>query len=205
MRGILLLIYSCVALAAQVPKGELFRKQVHRGDLKALKTIGAGQYGEVYLAIQTAQKPGPMGGGTIKIKRAVKMLKNNARREDKTEFLREAGTMLTLGDHENLVKMVGVAVQQAPWLAVLEFCQYGDLRDVVKTALGKGIKLEVGEQVSFSYQLACGCAHMAKHRLVHMDLAARNTLLSNDNRVKVSDSQISIAPLSKWCNNKIRI
>lgn len=35
-------------------------------------------------------------------------------------------------DHPNLVNLVGVAVQQRPWLAVLEFMRFGDLHAVVK-------------------------------------------------------------------------
>lgn len=41
----------------EVPQGQLFSKQIHRGDLTPVKVIGAGQYGEVYLAVQTARLP----------------------------------------------------------------------------------------------------------------------------------------------------
>jgi hypothetical protein len=34
---------------------------------------------------------------------------------------------------EGLVKLLGVAVQQRPWLCVIEFMKYGDLRDVLQT------------------------------------------------------------------------
>jgi hypothetical protein len=39
-------------------------------------------------------------------------------------------------DHENVTCIVGVAVQQPPWLTVLEFMEHGDLRDVVMSAVG---------------------------------------------------------------------
>lgn len=35
-----------------VPEGNLFSKQIHRSDLKAIEIIGAGQFGAVYLATQ---------------------------------------------------------------------------------------------------------------------------------------------------------
>ena len=38
------------------------------------------------------------------------------------EFLREAEVMLDLS-HDNLVRLIGVAVQQRPWLCVLEYMQ----------------------------------------------------------------------------------
>lgn len=34
------------------PEGNLFAKQIHRSDLKAIEIIGAGQFGAVYLATQ---------------------------------------------------------------------------------------------------------------------------------------------------------
>ena len=49
------------------------------------------------------------GGGLVKLKRAVKMVKNNATREDKDEFLREAETMIIL-KHANLVKIIGIVL-----------------------------------------------------------------------------------------------
>lgn len=93
------------------------------------------------------------GGGKVDLKRAVKMVRNNATKEDKKEFQREAETMMLL-EHENLVRLVGVAVQQAPWLAVLEFCEHGDLRSVVRACKEKQIALTTEEQVSFCEQLA---------------------------------------------------
>ena len=78
------------------------------------------------------------------------------------------------GEHENLVKFVGVAVQQAPWLAVIEFCQYGDLRAVVKACKEKKVTLLLEEQLSFCHQLASGCAHLASKRFIHMDLASND-------------------------------
>ena len=57
------------------PKGDLALKQIHRGDLKAMKVLGAGQFGEVYLAIQSAKRAVEAGGGIIRLKRAVKMVR----------------------------------------------------------------------------------------------------------------------------------
>ena len=57
------------------------------------------------------------------VPRAVKILKDGASAQDKDEFVHEAEVMLVLR-HPNLVQMVGVALQQRPWLSVLELCAY---------------------------------------------------------------------------------
>ena len=133
----------------EVPKGRLFGMQIHRGDLKALEVIGAGQFGAVYLATQNMRRcPGCAKDyaidGHLKrclekcapsitydaskvekhdVTRAVKMLKGVANAAAKKEFFDEANVMLMF-DHPNVTNIMGVAVQQAPWLYVLEYCMY---------------------------------------------------------------------------------
>ena len=102
---------------------ELFSLQIHRGDIVAKHVLGAGEFGEVYLATQKAKSK--KTGKPVDVPRAVKTLKTGGATEaDKNEFLREAMIMLAVGKHSNVVRMVGVAVQQAPWLVVLEFMRY---------------------------------------------------------------------------------
>eukprot|EP00039_Didymoeca_costata_P029309 m.24064 g.24064 ORF g.24064 m.24064 type:complete len:689 (-) comp7574_c0_seq1:69-2135(-) len=206
--------YAPKTAPREVPTGNLFNMQIHRGDLKALEVIGAGQFGAVYLATQrmrkcpyagcpmlkaidghlkrhmadckykTASDPGPIEYETVT--RAVKMLKGAATREAKQEFFAEANTMLMF-DHPNVTNIMGVAVQQAPWLYVLEYCMYGDLRGVLKGCEQKRLKLNDAEFVHVCLGLACGMEHIAALKLVHMDLAARNLLLAEGNLVKVAD------------------
>eukprot|EP00039_Didymoeca_costata_P010634 m.143760 g.143760 ORF g.143760 m.143760 type:complete len:780 (+) comp14905_c0_seq3:253-2592(+) len=167
---------------------ELYQKQVRRRDLQAVAIIGAGEYGEVYLALQNVQVRTPEGGeSAVKVPRAVKMMKSAATQKVKNEYIREAITMLKVGDHENIVRMVGVAVQQAPWLVVLEFVQFGDLRAVLQAYKENSMELTITEMLSLMRQLVAGCVHISSKRIVHMDIAARNVLLSLKNVVKIGD------------------
>ena len=77
----------------EAAKPSLFRLQIRRGTLTAIRIIGAGQYGEVYLAKQT----NPQTGVTIDC--AVKLLKEGASRDDKADFLSEAESMVELVSH----------------------------------------------------------------------------------------------------------
>lgn len=168
---------------------ELFQKQVHRRDLQALAIIGAGEYGEVYLALQAMAARTPDGTDvTVTVPRAVKMLKGAATEKIKQEYIREAITMLRVGEeHDGVVRMVGVAVQQAPWLVVLEFVQFGDLRAVLQAYTENSEQLTTGEMIRTMRQLASACGYIISKRIVHMDLAARNVLLGIGNNVKVGD------------------
>ena len=73
------------------------------------------EYGEVFLGLQSAVVRDKAGKSTkIRVPRAVKMASNEQMKDD---FVREALIMLQLGDHDNIVRMVGVAVQQSPCTA----------------------------------------------------------------------------------------
>eukprot|EP00041_Stephanoeca_diplocostata_P034738 m.1200197 g.1200197 ORF g.1200197 m.1200197 type:complete len:779 (-) comp24572_c0_seq34:2227-4563(-) len=161
----------------------LFAKQIHRADIVARDIIGAGQFGEVWLADQIKKLK---DGSVTKVKRAVKLLKGAASEGDRGEFVREAETMLNF-DHDNVVRLIGVAVQQSPWLTVLEFMQYGDLQKVVRSCKQKAFKLETCEQVELCRQVCAGCRYITSLRLVHMDIAARNCLVGSKNVVKLAD------------------
>ncbi|EGD74912.1 TK/HMTK protein kinase [Salpingoeca rosetta] len=169
----------------EAPPGALFKKQVHRVDLRPVKAIGAGQFGQVYLAWQTVADGQGEDGGNM-VRRAVKMLRGGASNDDKEEFIKEATIMLDL-EHDNLVTLIGVAMQQRPWLMVLEFLEYGDLRNVLKGCAAKDITLSYNEQLSFALQIAKGMEHIASLNMVHMDLAARNCLVHHGNLIKVAD------------------
>jgi hypothetical protein len=152
-----------------------------RRDIKAIKILGAGQFGTVWLALQRLRD----GSGTS-AHRAVKILRPNAGEQDQEDFLREALTMTEL-EHEHLVRLIGVSVNHMPWLVVQEFMRFGDLRNVLLACKEKGLALSRLEQLHFMVQLCSGMEYMASKRLVHMDLAARNCLLHDDNLLKIGD------------------
>lgn len=171
--------------AAREPvTGPLHAMQLHRSDLTPDKILGSGQFGEVYLAYHTVKSKKK---GTKIIKRAVKMLKGVADAAAKDEFVHECNMMVEAGEHTNLVKMVGVSLQQAPWLCVLEFLPNGDLQGLLQDLAADGITLELGVQLDMCRQLTEGGAHLASRRLVHMDLAARNVLVGKNNVMKIAD------------------
>lgn len=60
-----------------------------------------------------------------------------ARDVDEDDFLREALVMVEL-DHPHLVKMVGVSLRATPWLVVLEYLKYGDLKTVLMVSQSGG-------------------------------------------------------------------
>jgi hypothetical protein len=158
----------------------LQKHQIHRSDLTATKAIGAGQFGQVWLGTMKTSATGDSRNIAVKLMRA------GCSSGDKAEFVRECEMTLQL-DHPNLVKMWGVAVQQKPWLCVLEFLTYGDLKGILEGISDKGIIVTLFEFLSCCHQIALGMAAMAEQKMIHMDLALRNVLIHHASQCKVAD------------------
>jgi len=162
--------------------------QIDREDLTGVEVLGAGQFGRVYLAVQSSGDDDPDSD----VQRAVKLLRDGASASDKEEFTREAEIM-TYMTHRNIVQIVGTSMVYRPWLVVLEMMQYGDLKKVLQTAQNKGMELTFIEFLIMAEQLAAALEHVSQKGYVHMDVAARNALLHTNNLVKLSDFGITRA------------
>ena len=68
-------------------QGTLAECQIPRRELEAVRALGAGQFGEVYLSEQVV-KQGEGDDGTNRIKRAVKILRNGASVNDRVRMQR---------------------------------------------------------------------------------------------------------------------
>lgn len=163
--------------------GPIGKIQIPRDKLVPLKPIGQGEFGFVYLAHHYMPVP---GGGEARSARACKLLKPNAQLEDRTLFLKEIEVMMAF-DHENVIKLVGVCVSQRPWIAVIEFMQYNDVRKFLRFAKDKNVSFSKLELLHIAHQAAAGMRHVAEKQYIHMDLAARNLLLAENSVVKVAD------------------
>eukprot|EP00045_Choanoeca_perplexa_P007817 m.71964 g.71964 ORF g.71964 m.71964 type:complete len:715 (-) comp14231_c0_seq1:106-2250(-) len=178
--------FKAVGRDREVVTGPLVDIQLRRKQLRAIKAIGAGQFGKVYLSEYRSPAAEDTPGSEPEL-RAIKMLRGKASDDDKKEFLREGETMLKIGNHDNLVQLLGVVISKKPMLMVLEYCQYGDLSDVLRACRRKKVAIHLGEQLYMCSQLARGMQFIASKHYVHMDLAARNCLLGPNSTLKIAD------------------
>ena len=118
------------------------------------------------------------------------MLKMSAPAENRDEFVRECEAMLVL-KHPCLCALHGVSVRRRPWLCIIEVMKYGDMHSTVKSCKQKNYELNLAEQVNVAVQVAKGMGHMGSNGWVHMDLAARNVLITEDFVCKVADFGLS--------------
>jgi serine/threonine protein kinase len=173
---------SCPQTSSVLQNAEL-----DRNTLTAVEHVGNGEFGEVYLANQVVDRT-ELNGQLVEVeeRRAVKTLKPKLPEHCARTFTSEARVHLDF-KHENIVKCLGVCMAQQPFLVVLEYCMYGDLKKVLTACKDRELEVRGTEFVSFGRQIADAFAYLTAMRIVHMDLATRNVLVGKGGMLKVAD------------------
>ena len=134
---------------------------------------------------------------------AVKVLKEGASSTTKSEFFREANLMASF-DHVNILKLLGVCVEQEPLCMIFEYMEMGDLNNFLRQNTPAHLRsfpcsgpktlpegLSVKMLVELSKDIAAGLSYLSKNHYVHRDLATRNCLVGKNLQVKIADFGLS--------------
>ena len=157
----------------------LLKHELDRLQLVPVQHLGNGEFGDVFLA----NFHGPDG---VEKQCAVKNLRNDKVKHGSAAFIDEALTQLKM-KHANVVECIGVCMMSQPFLVVLEFLLYGDMRAALQALKEKNVALTVREMVHIADQIAAAMEYISSQRIVHMDLALRNCLLHTHSLVKLAD------------------
>uniref|UniRef100_A0A1B6EA58 Protein kinase domain-containing protein n=1 Tax=Clastoptera arizonana TaxID=38151 RepID=A0A1B6EA58_9HEMI len=170
---------------------------IPRQDLHNMMLLGSGEFGEVYLA----QANGLQGNSETVV--MVKALQHMRDENLLQEFKRQLDMFGRL-DHCNIAKLLGICNDMEPHYMILQYTDWGDLKQFLVATRKEGTPskprptpLTVSQNMSIIHQIALAMEHLANHRMVHKDLAARNCLISSDLSVKVSLSALCKDTYSK--------
>ncbi|EDQ84629.1 uncharacterized protein MONBRDRAFT_30040 [Monosiga brevicollis MX1] len=148
--------------------------------IRSSPSLPSGHFGKVYL---TEWSP---TDGREPRKVATKMLRSDATDEDRRNFLREAELACQLR-HRNIVQFVGCLLESDPWLLVLTYVPYGDVRRILKTIRGGGARCSTLELLKIATQCFQAMTYVSEQRCLHLDLATRNLLVGLENHVVLTD------------------
>ncbi|XP_071134882.1 uncharacterized protein [Mytilus edulis] len=160
---------------------------IPRNKITVKRMIGKGAFGEVYYGlladVARQQTPLPV---------AIKMLPSLCSEQSKSEFFVEA-VLLSKLRHPNIVKFLGISVDENSLYLLLELMEGGDLKSFVRECRINGevpSKVSIYDLLNLCIDVAKGCEYLEQNRFIHRDIAARNCLLSEKgpNRVaKIAD------------------
>eukprot|EP00049_Salpingoeca_infusionum_P004334 m.77772 g.77772 ORF g.77772 m.77772 type:complete len:282 (+) comp12512_c0_seq3:1455-2300(+) len=101
-------------------------------------------------------------------------------------FVEEAQVMKRF-DHPNILRLLGVCMQDQPLYIITEYLENGDLYSYLR----KNHSTSLVQRVKMGVDIARGMAYLHSLNYVHGDLACRNCLVTAELTVKISDFGLS--------------
>lgn len=184
-------LYEIEANRVIAPETGFIRQwpEIPRAYLKIVEELGSGAFGVV--------RKGYLMRNNKVIECAVKMLKRHGTVNELRDLYNELNIMASVGNHPNVVSLIGACSEDGPLWVVVKFAENGSLLDYIRKHKKypdyvNTMEEEVQELTNqnilrLAYGIAKGMNHLAKVKCVHRDLACRNVLLGKNLIPMVSD------------------
>ncbi|XP_043274932.1 serine-rich adhesin for platelets-like isoform X2 [Venturia canescens] len=178
------------------PSQESERWEFPRDKLRLQTVLGQGNFGQVWKA-EADDLTGHQGTTRLV---AVKTVKEGASAREKEDLVRELEIMQQLGNHPNVVTLLGCCTEEEPHYLILEYVMYGKLLAYLRDHRTRqdfynfsedSAALTSRDLTVFGYCVARGMEYLASKKIIHRDLAARNVLVDHNKLCKIADFGMS--------------
>uniref|UniRef100_A0A3Q2YUM5 Discoidin domain-containing receptor 2 n=1 Tax=Hippocampus comes TaxID=109280 RepID=A0A3Q2YUM5_HIPCM len=198
-------MYAIPALAMDLLSGkDMAVEEFPRKLLTFKEKLGEGQFGEVHLCeaegIQEFMNKEFLFDvpeeATVLV--AVKMLRSDASKNARNDFLKEIKIMSRLKD-PNIVRLLAVCIYSDPLCMITEYMENGDLNQFLSrhepegqlALLSNAATVSFGNLCYMAAQIASGMKYLSSLNFVHRDLATRNCLVGKNFTIKIADFGMS--------------
>ena len=174
--------------------------EIKAGNIREVKQLGIGLFGEVMLAetigvsLKDLKLSQDDDNRNVHIQVAVKKLKPQVDASVRKTFEKEIKFMSRL-KNDNIVCLLAICTSDVPFI-VMEYMENGDLNQYLQKyqlAISdfSPNKLPTSILVYMAVQIASGMRYLASFKYVHRDLATRNCLVGQNFVVKIADFGMS--------------
>lgn len=145
------------------------------------KEIDCGGFGKVYLCCHIEH-------GLVVLKTVFTGCKQDAYKND----LIQEGRIMCKLNHERVVKLLGVILEDGNYSLVIEYMSKGNLLNVLK----QQIEVPISVKARFILEIIEGMIYLHSQKVIHKDLKPENILADNNFHVKIAD--LGVAAFQKW-------
>ncbi|XP_028940326.1 discoidin domain-containing receptor 2, partial [Antrostomus carolinensis] len=197
--------YSVPALTMDLLSGkDVAVEEFPRKLLTFKEKLGEGQFGEVHLCeVEGMEKfmgkdfalEGLDTSSNHPVLVAVKMLRADANKNARNDFLKEIKIMSRLKD-PNIIRLLAVCIADDPLCMITEYMENGDLNQFLSRqeaeAQSSLVPPDSYRDLRFmATQIASGMKYLSSLNFVHRDLATRNCLVGKQYTIKIADFGMS--------------
>ncbi|NWW44211.1 DDR2 protein, partial [Pedionomus torquatus] len=207
--------YSVPALTMDLLSGkDVAVEEFPRKLLTFKEKLGEGQFGEVHLCeVEGMEKftgkdfalEGLDTTSNCPVLVAVKMLRADANKNARNDFLKEIKIMSRLKD-PNIIRLLAVCITDDPLCMITEYMENGDLNQFLSRQQAGSSPTGSMPTISSSLiplpgsysdlrfmatQIASGMKYLSSLNFVHRDLATRNCLVGKQYTIKIADFGMS--------------
>ncbi|XP_053728376.1 discoidin domain-containing receptor 2 [Synchiropus splendidus] len=197
--------YAIPALTMDLLSGkDVVVEEFPRKLLTFKEKLGEGQFGEVHLCEAEGMQKFISEDFLFDITEeepvlvAVKMLRSDANKNARNDFLKEIKIMSRLKD-PNIIRLLAVCIYSDPLCMITEYMENGDLNQFLSRHEPEGQLAQLSNAPTVSYsnlcymatQIASGMKYLSSLNFVHRDLATRNCLVGENYTIKIADFGMS--------------
>jgi serine/threonine protein kinase len=163
-----------------------------------VKELGSGNFGIVKKCITNNKLPQEYA---VKMVKNLTLITKEQEEEEKINLVNEVIIMINIGDHSNIIKIMGFNVSPLGdnnynISLLLEICNLGSLKSKLLDLKDTNTRFDTKTLHKVAFEISNGMAYLEKLNIIHNDLATRNILLSsinyNEFTVKISDFGLSM-------------
>lgn len=131
--------------------------------------------------------------GVFGVQVAVKRFKSDVNKDpmivNDNDFFREAEILQRM-KHPNIVKLLGVSRQTAPFYVITEMTSRGYLKQHLE--VDKGTRIKFKEIVEIASQITNAMTFLAENFCIHRSLSARCILVGDNNSIKIAHFEMAV-------------